>query len=137
LSDNRPPLLRGAALLAGDGRPLALDQARTAPQGSYRLALDVADAAPQNASFSPFDISLYLNGSEVQRYQFDALRARGGVLGLPTVLDRRNAPFWTADGRVDMGNYLVTSGTNVIGVVLRDFAQNRLERSWTVQVRQE
>ncbi|HAP43269.1 MAG: hypothetical protein A2087_01760 [Spirochaetes bacterium GWD1_61_31] len=132
-ADNRPPQLRSIQLRSGS-LTIPVEQARNIAQGSYAVLIEAVDASPLAANLAPFSIQLLINGNEVQRYQYDAVRVTAAGLELASSPNQQNSPLFSADGRIDLGTYLLASGTNVINLVLRDFNNNRLERSWTITV---
>lgn len=133
LADTRPPQLRAAFLRSGE-REIALDQARGIAQGQYSVLIDSLDLLPFSATMLPFSVSLLVNGVERQRYVYDAVQVSRGELMVSSGSARTQAVAFKQTGQIDLGRYLLASGTTVLSVIIRDFNNNRLERSWTVTV---
>jgi len=133
LNDTRPPQLRSLMLVSGSTL-LPIEQARAVVQGQYRLVADAIDVLPTPVAAIPFSISLLINGVERQRFVYDSVQAVQGRLVLPSALNRQQSSLFTAAGHIDLGTYMLASGSTVISLVINDFNRNRLERSWTVTV---
>lgn len=103
-------------------------------QGSYELYADIFDTAAQGGrSFSPFRVTIFVNGTNIRTIPFETIMQKDGnsYLGntafTDTLLYRRKDSLY-------LGNIILTRGKSDILITTRDITGNEKSERFTIQV---
>ena len=126
LEDNELPVIRGVHLM-GEGYSLTFPTDENISQGRYSLVLDVYDPSEHVSYFcpmSPFDISVYLNGQEVVRVQYQGIEEQEGRMELIDSSGVTHENFYLDEWLVHVGDLELNAGETSLEITVKDIAGN-------------
>lgn len=132
--DKTAPLIRSAALVR-DGKSYPLGETKTLPQGQYGVAVDVVDLVDSPwtpGPSAPYYIRLVVDGAKAAELQFDVAEARTGKLRVSSISPKSYEECRLPDGKTLLASRLFPRGKSVILILVRDYAGNERQASWTI-----
>ncbi len=126
LVDDKAPVVRSVSL-STDGTETLVDATKPIRQGKYWLLVDTYDSSPSGTASAPFELRIFIDGSERDRLVYDAIWAKNGK-SLPG--ESSVAP----DGRLRLGPYTLQRGRVALSVVVSDYNGNTREQAYSVSV---
>lgn len=135
-SDTKPPVVVDVTLEgeAGTASRFSLFARSSVAVGFWRIFLETADLeGPRGKEFPRgiHSIQVYLNGSDVFHLSFDSLQEKSGqwfVKGM----DKPLGEFLLGDRKWQLGQVFFNQGTNILEIVVKDFAGNETNRTFRV-----
>lgn len=134
LADKAAPAIRSAALVLG-GKSYPLGETKVLSQGKYAVAVDTSDlleASWSGTASAPYFIRLVVDGAKVMELSFDVAGEREGLLSLASDKPRPYREAYLPDGKIVLATKLFAAGRSVIQVLVRDYAGNERQASWSI-----
>lgn len=103
-------------------------------QGSYELYADITDTTVQGGrSFSPFRITIFVNGANIRTIPFETIlqKDEASYLGNTAFTDRL---LYQRKDALYLGNIILTRGKSDILITARDITGNEKSERFTIQV---
>lgn len=103
-------------------------------QGSYELYADITDTTVQGGrSFSPFRITIFVNGANIRTIPFETIlqKDEASYLGNTAFTDRL---LYQRKDALYLGNIILTRGKSDILITARDMTGNEKSERFTIQV---
>lgn len=103
-------------------------------QGSYELYADITDTTVQGGrSFSPFRITIFVNGANIRTIPFETIlqKDEASYLGNTSFTDRL---LYQRKDALYLGNIILTRGKSDILITARDITGNEKSERFTIQV---
>ena len=103
-------------------------------QGSYELYADITDTTVQGGrSFSPFRITICVNGANIRTIPFETIlqKDEASYLGNTAFTDRL---LYQRKDALYLGNIILTRGKSDILITARDITGNEKSERFTIQV---
>ena len=103
-------------------------------QGSYELYADITDTTVQGGrSFSPFRITIFVNGANIRTIPFETITQKDEAAYLGTTAFTDTLLYKRKDA-LYLGNIILTRGKSDILITARDITGNEKSERFTIQV---
>ena len=103
-------------------------------QGSYELYADITDTTVQGErSFSPFRITIFVNGANIRTIPFETITQKDESAYLGTTAFTDTLLYKRKDA-LYLGNIILTRGKSDILITARDITGNEKSERFTIQV---
>ena len=134
VNDKIAPQIQNIILVNEQNTAFQMNEQKTVRQGSYELYADISDTTAQgDPNFSPFRITIFVNGTNIRTIPFETIMQKNGdsYLGNTAFTDallyRRRDEFY-------LGNVILTRGKSDILITARDITGNEKSERFTIQV---
>lgn len=134
VNDKTAPQIQNIILINEQNTAFQIAGQKNVRQGSYELYADVFDTvAAGGHSFSPFRISIFVNGTNIRTIPFDTITQKGNTFYLgdtaftDTLLYRRKNALY-------LGKIILNRGKSDILITARDITGNEKTERFTIQV---
>lgn len=134
LADKAAPAIRSAALVLG-AKSHPLGETKVLPQGKYSVAVDASDlleASWAGMASAPYFIRLVVDGTKAMELSFDVAGEKEGFLSLASDKPRPYREAYLPDGKIILATRLFAAGRSVIQVLVRDYAGNERQATWSI-----
>lgn len=134
VNDKTAPQIQDIILINEQNTVFQVNGQKNVRQGSYELYADISDTVMQGGrSFSPFRITIFVNGTNIRTIPFETITQKDGdsYLGntafTDTLLYRRKNELY-------LGNIILARGKSDILITARDITGNEKSERFTIQV---
>ena len=134
VNDKIAPQIQNVVLINEQNTAFQMNGQKTVRQGSYELYADISDTTSQGGlSFSPFRITIFVNGTNIRTIPFETIAEKDGdsYLGntafTDTLLYRRKNELY-------LGKIILNRGKSDILITARDITGNEKSERFTIQV---
>lgn len=127
--DTVKPLVSNLRFRRGD-TVIPLEEEITVEAGRYNVLADIYDLSEYTNGLhptAPFQVTLYINGSETNRYTFEALQEIEGEIILQKSDGRSFSEVYAGERTLNLGKYDVIPGNMSIEIIVSDFAGNETD----------
>ncbi|UTC57702.1 M23 family metallopeptidase [Treponema sp. OMZ 305] len=134
VNDKIAPQIQDIILINEQNTAFQVSGQKNVRQGSYELYADISDTVTQGGhSFSPFRITIFVNGTNIRTIPFETITQKDGESYLgntaftDTLLYRRNNELY-------LGKIILSRGKSDILITARDITGNEKSEQFTIQV---
>lgn len=133
--DGKAPVVVDVEVESDNGTKVSLFQKSAVPLGEWTILLTAGDLeGPRGAEFlrNVHSIQGYLNGQDFININLDSLVEKAGrwqVKGMT----RNLSDYLIGDKLWNLGKVFLVEGTNILELVVRDFAGNQTDRTFRVR----
>lgn len=132
IKDTKGPKLRNAVAVSASGQAFILGTTKYIKQGQYRLYADVSDTLENGqVDFSPFRITVLVNGKEQLAMPFEIMKSESGAVFLSRP-EFTFARVYEDPERIFLGSISFVRGKTDISFLARDFAGNERSAQFTL-----
>ena len=134
VDDKIAPQIQNIILINEQNTVFQMNGQKNVRQGSYELYADVSDTVSQGGlSFSPFRITIFVNGTNIRTIPFETIAEKdsdsylGNTAFTATLLYRRKNELY-------LGKIILSRGKSDILITARDITGNEKSERFTIQV---
>ena len=134
VDDKIAPQIQNIILINEQNTVFQMNGQKNVRQGSYELYADVSDTVSQGGlSFSPFRITIFVNGTNIRTIPFETIAEKdsdsylGNTAFTDTLLYRRKNELY-------LGKIILSRGKSDILITARDITGNEKSERFTIQV---
>ena len=134
VSDKIAPQIQDIILVNEQNTAFQVSGQKNVRQGSYELYADISDTVTQGEhNFSPFRITIFVNGTNIRTIPFETITQKDGESYLgntaftDTLLYRRKTGLY-------LGKIILNRGKSDILITARDITGNEKSEQFTIQV---
>ena len=134
VSDKIAPQIQDIILVNEQNTAFQVSGQKNVRQGSYELYADISDTVAQGGhNFSPFRITIFVNGTNIRTIPFETITQKDGESYLgntaftDTLLYRRKTGLY-------LGKIILNRGKSDILITARDITGNEKSEQFTIQV---
>ena len=134
VSDKIAPQIQDIILINEQNTMFQVSGQKNVRQGSYELYADISDTITQGGhNFSPFRITIFVNGTNIRTIPFETIMQKDGSSYLgntaltDTLLYRRKNGLY-------LGKIILNRGKSDILITARDITGNEKSEQFTIQV---
>ncbi len=124
--DTVKPVIQNARLQYGD-TTILLEEDIQVPAGRYNLIADIYDVSQYALGLTPmapYSVTVYINGSEMNRYTFEALQEVDKRIVLQQSKNREFSEIYFGERTINAGKYDIIPGNVSIEIIVTDYAGN-------------
>lgn len=134
--DVNEPIIRNVGLRFGDTE-VALENGLTIDPGAYNLTAEIFDPSEYANLWTPmavFSISIFVNGSEVKKFVFEALQELDGRVIMRATEKSDFNEIYIEEQKMRLDKLDLISGKTSIEIIVRDYAGNETSRIYHFDV---
>ena len=133
VTDKTTPQIQNIVLVNDQNIALQITGQRTIRQGSYELYAEISDTADIGTHpFSPFRVSIFVNGTNLRTIPFETItqKERESYLGTTAFTDTL---LYRRKGSLYLGKIILSRGKTDILITARDITGNEKAERFTIQ----
>ncbi|MGP1454538.1 MAG: peptidoglycan DD-metalloendopeptidase family protein [Treponema sp.] len=133
--DSIKPHIQGIFLANADNQLISLDKQKHIAQGNYTIYTAVFDTIDHDAvhQFTPFRVTVFVNGSNIWTVPFETITYHSGQLFLSTT-SFSDALLYQKQGLMYIGKVTLNSGKSDIMIIARDITGNESTERISLQI---
>lgn len=134
--DTNKPVVENLRFQYGDTE-IDIDEGSVIPAGRYNLLADVYDISQYTLglnAMAPFSVTVFLNGSEMNRYTFEALQEVEKNIILRQSEGKGYSEIYAGERTINLGKYDIIPGNISIEIIAADYEGNEISVIYNVLV---
>ena len=134
VNDKIAPQIQNIVLINEQDTAFQVSGQKNVRQGSYELYADISDTVVQGGhSFSPFRITIFVNGTNIRTIPFEIITQKDGssYLGNTAITDTL---LYRRKGELYLWKIILNRGKSDILITARDITGNEKSERFTIQV---